>query len=177
MRKANRFKKFWGWLTKSRQAEEASPAQQSSLTLTADLENLNPFQDFVRECVDKFNVSGPWTLKLELVLEEALVNVMSYAYPDGNGDVEVICRAAMEENGNMFSVTIKDQGIPYDPLQRDDPDIDLPLEERPIGGLGVKLMREMSDDLRYESLDGNNVMSFAFLLGESQEEDEEAMPE
>jgi serine/threonine-protein kinase RsbW len=88
--------------------------------------------------------------KVELACEEALTNVIRYAYPDGVGDMLVWA----ESGARGFEVRIMDEGVPFNPVQMDLPDTGLSLEDREIGGLGILMASEMADEIIY-SRDGN----------------------
>lgn len=91
--------------------------------------------------------------ELELLLEEWLTNVVSYGYPSGKPG-RITVQAALCD-GNM-ELRIVDDGVPFDPRQAPVPDLSLPLEQRPIGGLGLHLIRELVDQIEYERRDGTN---------------------
>ena len=83
-------------------------------------------------------------------------NVISYAYRDDEDlDIEV----KMESTGKRLTVTIADDGVPFNPLSAGAPDIDAPLEEREIGGLGIHLVRNLMDDVSYHRRIDRNVMT------------------
>ena len=95
-------------------------------------------------------------MSLNLALEEAVTNVMLYAYPDGQeGLVEV---AAVLEPGKLTFV-VTDSGIPFDPTAAPEADTTLGVEERPIGGLGIFLVRTIMDIVTYERRDGKNILT------------------
>ena len=79
-------------------------------------------------------------------------NIVSYAYKDGNGFVEVGTRI---EDG-VLEISFKDAGVRFNPLEKEDPDITLAIEDRPIGGLGIFLCKQMMDDIRYTYENGEN---------------------
>jgi sigma-B regulation protein RsbU (phosphoserine phosphatase) len=91
-----------------------------------------------------------------LAVEEAVVNVMSYAYPIGTkGDVTVQAKAT----GQWLKFIIIDQGKAFDPTLKGEADTTLNAEERPIGGLGIYLVRQLMDSINYERVDGHNVLT------------------
>lgn len=91
-----------------------------------------------------------------LVLEELLVNIVNYAYPpDVDGEVTI----DVDNVEGCVVIRLTDRGVPFDPLARETPDTTLPLEQRPIGGLGIFLVREMMDTVDYEYTDGCNVLT------------------
>lgn len=91
----------------------------------------------------------------DLALEEHLTNVMSYGYT-GAGRHEILVRLQVKEG--WLLVEVSDDGEAFNPLERPPADLSLPLEQRPIGGLGVHLMRQYMDDLAYERVAGRNVL-------------------
>lgn len=94
-------------------------------------------------------------LSVLICAEEIFVNIASYAYDGKDGDVWIECDT---EPGKM-KLCFMDQGVPYDPLKREDPDITLSAEERQIGGLGIYMVRKMMDDVGYVYQDGKNCLS------------------
>jgi len=95
-------------------------------------------------------------MNLNLAMEEAVTNVVLYAYgEDEKGDIDIDCLC--EENEMTFVIT--DKGKPFDPTQASDPDITLSAEERGIGGLGIFLVRKLMDSMTYERKNNCNVLS------------------
>jgi anti-sigma regulatory factor (Ser/Thr protein kinase) len=97
--------------------------------------------------------------RLDLVLEEVFMNVARHAYALGKGDVEVGYQA---EGPGRLLVEISDAGSAFNPLASDPPDLSLSLAERPLGGMGIFLVRTMAGELRYERVGGRNRLSFVF---------------
>ena len=93
--------------------------------------------------------------ELTLALDEILTNVISYAYDDA-GEHEILVHVSLD--GFDLRIQVEDDGRPFDPLTVPPPDTDLPLEERPIGGLGVHLVRRVSDGLEYRRESDRNVL-------------------
>ena len=97
--------------------------------------------------------------QLDLALEEALINVIMYAYPKGEkGSMELTLEA---KDGQIHSV-LSDSGVSFDPLQRLPVNLDVPLEERKIGGLGIHLIKEIMNVVTYEYKDGKNVLTMTY---------------
>lgn len=90
--------------------------------------------------------------KLRLCIEEVVENIVQYAYNNGQGFIDVT--TSLEDG--ILSITLEDSGVPFNPLAKEDPDITLGAEERPIGGLGIFICKQMMDDLSYEYKDGRN---------------------
>jgi len=131
----------------------------NTLRLPAELESLESFRLFVLERVERLELPPEALMKLELVLEELLINVIHYAYPEGKGEMMVGC--ALEDRENL-RITITDWGAPFDPLSREDPNLSQNLEERQVGGLGIFLVRQMVDELHYQRCDDRNVLTLLF---------------
>lgn len=95
--------------------------------------------------------------RIRLCVEEAVENIVSYAYKRGDGWLE----AETERIDGSLVVTLRDAGTPFNPLDIPDPDITLSAEERQIGGLGIFLCKQMMDSVRYEYKDGCNALSMS----------------
>lgn len=93
--------------------------------------------------------------KIQLCIEEAVENVVRYAYEGGNGYIEV----GTELQDGMLTITLKDSGIPFNPLAKPDPDVTMSVEDRPIGGLGIFLCKQLMDEISYEFKDGSNILT------------------
>jgi anti-sigma regulatory factor (Ser/Thr protein kinase) len=126
-------------------------------TFPAVMDSLEPARLFVTGFNEEANLPPARIFNLELALEEILVNVINYAYPDrSNGTVTIGCSAEI----GQITVSIRDQGKPFDPLLKEEPDLNCSIEERPIGGLGIFLTREMVDEIHYEHRNGFNITTF-----------------
>ena len=95
--------------------------------------------------------------KLRLSIEETVENVVQYAYKDSIGWMEV--ETNLDEKGFLLTVTLKDAGKKFNPLDMPDPDVNLPLEEREIGGLGIFLCKQFMDEVEYHYEDGCNILT------------------
>lgn len=93
--------------------------------------------------------------KIRLCIEEAVENIVNYAYSHKDGWII----ASTQRLGDKVVISLRDAGIPFDPLAVPDPDITLPAEARQIGGLGIFLCKQMMDSVRYEYTDGCNVFT------------------
>lgn len=91
---------------------------------------------------------------IHLVVEEIVVNIVDYAYPEGNGYLEV----RINNDSKELTIEFRDHGIPFNPLEQSMPDLDIPLEERSIGGLGIFLTKEMMDNVEYRYEQGENIL-------------------
>jgi len=92
-----------------------------------------------------------------VVAEEVFINIAHYAYTPDKGKAKV--RLEISSEPSVLTLTFIDRGKPYDPLAREDPDITLPIQERPIGGLGILLTKRMMDEAAYDYKDGQNILT------------------
>lgn len=132
------------------------------LTVEAIVENLSVVTEFIIEPLEERNCKAKILMQMELVIEELFVNVASYAYKDKKGICTVIRQ--FEENPRAINITFIDSGVPYNPLNKPDPDTSLGVEEREIGGLGIFLVKKNVDEISYEYKDEQNVLSFKKLF-------------
>ena len=135
-----------------------------SLRIPATIESLGLVQDFVGEQAKRLGLGGELAGKLELVVEELVVNIGSYAYSGGEGDMEVDC--VLGPDATRFCLVLRDWGAAFDPLDRDAPDLEAGLDEREPGGLGIFLVREMADECTYRRSGDMNEFRACFALPE-----------
>lgn len=126
-----------------------------SITLPNDVNETPHLATFIEEICMLADCDVATTMQINLAIEEAVVNVMNYAYPTGTyGEVTI---DAVSDN-HQLTFTIIDSGKPFDPTQRAEVDTTLSAEERAIGGLGIHLMRRYMDSVDYQRLDGKNIL-------------------
>ena len=134
---------------------------QRHITLPNDVQATTELGMFVDEVCENVGFDMSTTLKLNLAIEEAVVNVMNYAYPAGTkGDVDIDAEA----NDELLKFVISDSGTPFDPTTKGEVDTTLSAEERGIGGLGIHLIRQIMDTINYERVDGKNVLTLSKKL-------------
>ena len=131
--------------------------EEKELVIEAAVENLPVVNDFMAEVLAPVDVSTKVQMQIELAVEEIFVNIASYAYGDKIGNATIVGR--LSESPLAIEIIFSDEGRPYNPLARDDPDTDAALEERSIGGLGIFLVKKNVDDLAYEYRDGKNILT------------------
>lgn len=131
-----------------------------TLNLENDVKQVAQLAPWVNTLVGAYGIPHDKVFNLNLALEEAVVNVMSYAY---DGEKQPVCLIACRE-GDMLLVTITDHGKEFDPTQAEDPDLDLPVEDRPIGGLGIMLVRNIASKVQYKRENDSNVLSLYFSI-------------
>lgn len=122
----------------------------------ADLENLDDVLAKVENVLDEAGAPMKSTMAFLVAVEEIFVNVASYAYPDGEGEVDIELVAA----DGVVKITFDDTGIEFDPLAKPDPDVKATAEERPIGGLGIYMVKKSMDGVDYKRKDGHNILTF-----------------
>jgi serine/threonine-protein kinase RsbW len=117
------------------------------------LEDISRVADMVERFGAEHSIPGPVVNDLNVALDEVLNNIVSYAYrPTEQGEIVV----RLDYRTGEVQVEIEDAGPPYDPLQAPAPDLDRPLHERPIGGLGIHFIKSLMDEVAYVRLDGKN---------------------
>lgn len=127
-----------------------------SLTLVNDISAIPRLHEFLVEFADKVELDATLMSSLDLALEESVVNVMEYAYPKGtSGTVNIVSTV----DGDFMQFVISDAGKPFDPTKQKNVDINLPAEKRPIGGLGIFLVRQIMDTVTYERVEGRNILT------------------
>lgn len=127
----------------------------SQISLPANLENLPQLMESVSRCAKDQRLAEDKVIQIEIALEEALVNIIKYAYLDRAGDVKVIC---MLDDDRHLVIEIEDAGPPFDLFSVAPPDFTGGLSERKIGGLGIHLIRNMMRDVRYIRKDDKNIL-------------------
>ncbi|OFY38401.1 MAG: hypothetical protein A2X18_02720 [Bacteroidetes bacterium GWF2_40_14] len=123
------------------------------LLVNNKIEELTKVARFMEELGEEWGLPVPLVFSLNLVMEEALTNTISYGF-DNNGSHTI--EININKTGPLLTIIITDDGREYDPTQKKDPDISLPAEERPIGGLGIFLIKKIMDSVRYKRTDNRN---------------------
>ena len=137
---------------------------ESSITLNNDIGQLDQLNAFMDDVCEAMGFDEAVTLQMNLAIEEAVVNVMDYAYPEGTtGSVSILAQA----NDERLKFVISDYGRMFDPTSVPSVDTTLSLEERSIGGLGIFLVRQLMDSVNYERIGGFNVLTLRKKLGDS----------
>ena len=129
---------------------------KKNLILPNDVQEVPKLAAFVDEVCEAVGMDMSTTMQMNLAIEEAVVNVMEYAYPAGTkGEVRI--EATMHDTYVEFIIT--DDGKPFNPTEKGDVDTTLSAEERSIGGLGIMLVKHYMDDTIYKYVDGQNVLT------------------
>ena len=120
-------------------------------------ENLDTVIGFVDEQLEAYDCPMKIQIQLQIAVEEIFVNICHYAYSPDVGTATI--RAEVSEDPLAVSLTFVDNGVPYDPLAKEDPDITLAAEDRQIGGLGIFMVKKSMDDVTYEYKNGQNILT------------------
>lgn len=127
--------------------------QTYKLELANQLAGLSKLQEKLDQLAGQWDLPPAMVMQLNLALEEAFTNVVNYAYADDEPHtIEII----FTKEGRDLLITIIDDGQPYDPTAKEDPDIRLPAEERKIGGLGIFLIKKVMDNIAYRRENNKN---------------------
>ena len=134
---------------------ELKDKDENTLTVDATTDNLQQVMSFVDGILEENGATMKTQMQIDLAVEEIYVNIANYAYGENVGKAEI----SAECNDSVITITFKDSGKPYNPLEKPDPDITLSAEEREIGGLGVFLTKKNMDTVSYEYKDGKNILT------------------
>ena len=127
-----------------------------TLALKNNLQEVSKLSSFIKSVLENLEIDKSLGSQLRLAIEEAVVNVIEYAYPTGTeGDIEL----QMMSDGKNLKTVIIDSGVRFDPTRKEKADLSIPVEERPIGGLGILLVRELMDSINYERINHQNILT------------------
>ncbi len=132
------------------------------ITVEAELSNIPAVTEFVDAQLQKLCCPFKAQTKLDIAIDELFSNIARYAYSGGKGEVKL--ETAFNEADRTFSITFTDSGIPYNPLQKDDPDTSLAADEREVGGLGIFMVKNMVDDIFYRYKDNKNILTIVKII-------------
>lgn len=136
------------------------------LELVANADDLYKVLGFVDELLEQKGCSPSIQIALDIAIEEIYVNIGYYAYPDQNSSGEGKCRIEVEFVNDSVYVSFIDSGVPYNPLEKEDPDISLSAEDRPIGGLGIYMVKNSMDEVNYRYENNCNIFTIMKKLSE-----------
>jgi len=127
------------------------------IVLDAQVANIEKVTDFVNEVLESNGCPMKAQLQIDVAIDEIMSNVAFYGYPDDNGQV----RVTVDFPGESPKVVIafEDNGVEFNPLAKDDPDVTLSAEDRLVGGLGIFIVKKTMDDVRYERKDNKNILT------------------
>lgn len=134
------------------------------LTLHNDVKQIELLTEFIEVLCEELGLDAMLTFNLNLVLEEAVTNVIMYAYPQDE-DHTMTLKTWTEQSDNIIVFELKDQGKPFNPIE-EAPEVDTTLsaDERQIGGLGIFLINKIMDDVTYRYEEGSNILTMKKIL-------------
>lgn len=132
------------------------------LALGSARKNLPDLMQFALHSAERSGIPSARLLRVEMALEEMLLNVMDHSRPDGSGRIEL--HVGPDTETGRWCAELRDDGPPFDPLAAPEPDLEAGVEQRPVGGLGIHLVRQTCDLVRYERQGGQNVLLLCFDL-------------
>ena len=127
------------------------------LTIAAKIENIETVTNFVNEQLEALDCPMKAQMQIDIAIDELFGNIAHYAYNPEIGQATV--RVEVVEDPLSVVITFIDNGVPYDPLAKADPNTTLSAEEREIGGLGIYMVKKSMDDITYEYKDGQNLLT------------------
>ena len=125
------------------------------------LEEVTRVASFIEELGEELHLSLSVVNAIQLAIEEAVVNVINYSYAPGQTAVSTL---KVSTNGSELVFTLTDSGQPFNPLKKDEPDLTASVQERPVGGLGILLVKKLMDNVTYKYKEGNNNLILTKML-------------
>ena len=132
-------------------------AAMKEKVFSASKDALPEVMAFTEECLESFECPMKSTMAICVVVEEIFVNIASYAYGEGTGNASL--SFGFDENERLMTLVVSDEGIPFNPLEKEEPDITLSAAEREIGGLGIFITKKTMDSVSYSYDDGKNILT------------------
>lgn len=133
------------------------------LMIPAKVEELNTVLAFLDELLEEHGCSMKAQIQLDIAVEEIFVNIAHYAYAPAEGNACI--QVEFSENPLSVEIKFKDQGKPFDPLKKPDPDVTLSAEEREIGGLGIYMVKKSMNEVTYKYENGSNILTIKKEIG------------
>lgn len=146
-----------GW-KEGRMGMRTEEDDRKCLAVMAELENYEKVVDFIGRELEACTCDEKTAVRIQTAVEEVFVNIASYAYEPDRG--ETLIRIWTKTDPDQIWVQFCDHGKPFNPLERPDPDLNLKLEDRQTGGLGIFMVKEFMDEVTYVYKDKTNILSF-----------------
>lgn len=134
---------------------------RKEIALKNNVDELQKVASFVDEIAEEMNLSDELHMNLGLVLEEMVSNVIFYAYPEGT---EATIELVAESDGKSLTFLLSDRGREFDPTQMESNDMDANPAERPLGGMGIFIVKNIMNHVSYQRLDGRNLLTMKKLI-------------
>ena len=132
------------------------------ITVSAAVGNLAQITAFINETLRELGCSVRDRVQIDVAIDEIIANIIRYAYKTDKGSISV--RVEITEEPKSVVISFSDNGEPFDPLSAPEPDVTLPLNKRPVGGLGIFMLKKTMDDVSYEYRDGQNILTIRKLI-------------
>ncbi|WP_026835340.1 ATP-binding protein [Eubacterium xylanophilum] len=133
------------------------------VTVVASIDNVRKVTEFVDAELERFDCPPKAQMQIDIAIDELFSNIANYAYNPEVGEATV--RVEVIEDPLSVEITFIDNGVPYDPLKKEDPDVTLSAEEREIGGLGIFMVKKTMDNVVYEYTNGKNILKIVKNIG------------
>ncbi len=130
--------------------------KQDQRIFPARIDVIPEVMDYVSHAAEKAALHPKRVMHIQLAIDEAMANICNYAYQTPPGEVLV----RIQDKEGHFMVEMIDEGIPFDPLNMEEPDTQVGLEEREVGGLGIFLLRQVMQEVRYRREGKQNILTF-----------------
>ncbi|WP_179232858.1 ATP-binding protein [Paenibacillus rigui] len=144
----------------------------SRVDLRNNLQELNRLNAFLTGLTDQMAIDEKMLFQLNLICDELITNTILYGYAPGEEGCHVI-ELQVSVYPDRLEIGVTDGGVPFNPLDKEAPELDLPLDERPVGGLGIHFVRQVMDELRYERIDDKNVLRLVKRRVPMEQEDQD----
>lgn len=132
------------------------------ITLDATIANIAEVTEFIDARLEEAGCPPKAEIQINIMVDEIFSNIAKYAYAPGTGQATVCID--IKEEPLRAEIAFIDSGSPYDPLSEKDPDITTALDDRPVGGLGILIIKKTMDDVSYENKDGQNILHVLKIL-------------
>ena len=136
------------------------------LKVEATIDNIPVVTEFVTSQLDEMSCIPKAKTQIRIAIDEIFGNIAHYAYEAKTGPAWI--RVEQCEEQGAVVITFTDEGIPYNPCEKSDPDISLSIEERQIGGLGIYMVKKLMDDVWYEYKEGKNMLSMKKIINRNE---------
>ena len=149
--------KYKGPEQSQQEEKKMSSSQNHELVVDARVALLPEVLSFIEQHLENSPCTPKTMMEIDVAAEEIFVNIANYAYAPKEGKASV--RVQVSEDPAEATISFADSGTPYNPLEKEDPDVTLSAEEREIGGLGIYMTKEFMDHVSYEYRDGKNILT------------------
>ncbi|MCR5292630.1 MAG: ATP-binding protein [Eubacterium sp.] len=129
----------------------------NEIVIDANTDKLDEVIEFVDSHLEEYDCSMKTQMQIDIAVEEVFVNIAHYAYNTDIGKATI--RVEISGDPIVIKITFLDNGTPYDPLAKEDPDVTLSAEDRKIGGLGIFMTKKSMDNIQYEYKNGQNILT------------------